>query len=278
MKGRRMLTVGLAVLAILAGVAVVAVSGPAAVYVSRAQVTNEAPPEDVVSDFYAWYLGSIDLKAGRNPLVDRAYRSSGFLSEDFVARVDALLDSFQHGGYDPFLLAQDVPESVEVGEAVVSGDTAQVPMETSFEGHRFLVALKRIDGAWKIDDVDQMPDAIVESFYNRYLAYVDNNGGPMQNPLVDGFYRDCPELSDAFVVEVDETLASFDKGGFDPILLAQDMPARIAVGEAEILGDEARVTLEMFWGGNPEPSERVVTLRRIDGDLAIVDIAFETEV
>jgi hypothetical protein len=240
-------------------------------------VTKEVLPEKVVTSFYEEYLGCIDLAAGRNPLVDRAYRSSEFLSEGFVAEVDELLDSFERGACDPFLLAQDVPESVAVGEAVVAGETAQVPVETSFEGHGFLVTLKRIDGVWKIDDVGQMPDVVVESFYSRYLATIDNDGGAMQNPLVDGFYRDCPELSEAFVVTVDEAVASFDRGAFDPILLAQDVPARIAVGEAELLGDGARVTVEMFWGGNPEPSERVVTLRRVDGSLKIVVIAPEAE-
>jgi hypothetical protein len=158
MKGRRILGVGLAVLVVLAGVAVVAVGGPAALYSARAQVTDDVGPEEVVAGFYDEYLGAIDLKAGRNPLVDRSYRSSDFLSEDFVAEVDELLDAFERGGYDPFLLAQDVPESVEVGEAVVSGETAQVLVETSFEGHAFLVTLKCIDGVWKIVEV-AFPDA-----------------------------------------------------------------------------------------------------------------------
>ncbi len=273
MRTRRILGLGLAVLAVLAGLAVVAVVGPANLYSARAEVTDDVLPEEVVASFYEGYLEAIDLQAGRNPLVDRAYRSSEFLSEDFVAEVDQLLDSFEHGGYDPFLLAQDVPESVEVGEAVVSGETAQVRVETSFEGHVFLVTLRRIDGVWMIDDVDQTPDVVVASFYNRYVGYIENDGGAMRNPLADGFYRDCPELSETFVAAVDEAVASFDKGAFDPILLAQDVPERVAVGEAELVGDGARVTVEMFWGGNTEPSERVVTLERIDGNWEIVDVA-----
>jgi hypothetical protein len=273
MKGKRILGVGLAVAVVVVGLAVLAVGGPAVLYSARAQVSEEGLTEQVVGGFYVGYLESIDLQAGHNPLSERAYRSSEFLSEDFVAEVDALLDSFEHGGYDPFLLAQDVPASVEVGEAVVAGETAQVPVETSFEGHAFLVTLKQVGGAWKIDDVDQMPDVVVASFYNRYLAHIDNDGGAMQNPLVDGFYRDCPELSDAFVAKVDEAIASFDKGGFDPILLAQDVPVKVEVAEAELLGDGARVTVEMFWGGNPTPDERLVTLERIDGCQRIVEVS-----
>jgi hypothetical protein len=275
MKGKAVLIVGLAVLVVAGGLVVLTLGGPSALYMARADVRSEAVPEEVVAGFYDWYLGTIDLQAGKNPLVDRSYRSSELLSEDFVAEVDALLDSFEHGGYDPFLLAQDVPDSVEVGEATVSGDTAHVVVETSFAGHTLLVTLKRIDGAWKIDGVGVTPDVIVESFYSRYLAYIRNDGGAMRNPLVDGFYRQCPELSEAFIAAVDETVASFDRGGADPILLAQDVPVEIAVGEAEIAGDEARVKVEMFWGGNPDPSEREVVLNQIDGRWQIVEVASE---
>lgn len=168
MKSRRILGVGLAVMAVAVGVAVVAVGGPAALYSARAQVTADVAPEEVVAGFYGWYLEAIDLQAGENPLVERSYRSSEFLSEAFVDEVDALLDSFHHGGYDPFLLAQDVPVEVAVGE-------------------------------W---------------------------------PSGTGL---------------------------------------------ELVGDEALVIVEMFWGGNPEPSERLVSLKRIDGDWKIVDVALQAE-
>jgi hypothetical protein len=273
MKGKVILGVGLAVVAVSV-LAILAVSGPAVLYRAQAQVTDEVLPEDVVTSFYEWYLGAIDLPAGQNPLAEGGYRSSEFLSADFVAEVDALLDSFEHGGYDPFLLAQDVPSEVEVGEAVVSGEIAQVVVETSFEGHALLVTLKRTEGAWKIDGVGPTPDLIVESFYNRYLAYIDKDSGAMRNPLVDRFYRECPELSEAFVAQVDEALASFDKGGCDPILLAQDVPVKVVVGDATLTDDGASVLVEMFWGGNPEPSERVVALSLIDGQWKITGVSF----
>jgi len=275
MKGRRILGAGLAALIMVGGLAVLAVSGPVLLYGAHAQVTDEAAPDEVVTGFYGWYLEAIDLQAGRNPLAERSYRSSEFLSHTFVVEVDALLDSFERGGYDPFLLAQDVPDSVEVVEVDVLGDTAHVQVETSFEGHGFLVTLKRADGAWRIDDVDHSPDTIVKSFYNRYLAYIENDGGAMRNPWVDGFYRDCPELSDSFVAAVDDALASFDKGGADPILLAQDVPVKVEVSEGELVNDEVRVTVEMFWGGNPEPSGREVVLKRIDRSWQVTDVRLD---
>jgi len=49
-------------------------------------------------------------------------------------------------------------------------------------------------------------------------------------------------VTEAFVTEIDETLASFDKGAFDPILMAQDVPERIDVGASDVAGDQATVT------------------------------------
>ncbi len=61
--------------------------------------------------------------------------------------------SFDRGGYDPFLCAQDIPDSVTVDEATISGDTASVAVHTSFAGHAFQVDLKLVDGQWKISDI-----------------------------------------------------------------------------------------------------------------------------
>jgi len=198
MKDKRVLGVGAVVMGSVVGMLVAALVGVGVskvLYGVRAQVKEEALPEDVVRGFYVWYLTSIDLQAGRNPLADRAYGSSELGSKDFVGDVDALLDSFGRGGYDPFLLAQDIPTGVKVGEAMVSGDSAYVRVETSFEDHALLVSLSRVDGAWRIDGVEQAPDGVVRSFYEGYLAFVANGGGTKRNPLVDGFYRDCPVLS-----------------------------------------------------------------------------------
>jgi hypothetical protein len=115
-----------------------------------------AGPEGVVEQFYREYLDYIgDRSSGefRNPLVDRAYRDSELLTPAFVASVDELLASFDRGGYDPFLCAQDIPESVSVSEVTVSGDEASVMVETSFPGHGFEVELAMVEGEWLISGV-----------------------------------------------------------------------------------------------------------------------------
>jgi len=114
---------------------------------------------------------------------------------------------------------------------------------------------------------------VVEDFYGWYLDYI-GQGEIRQNPLVDGAYREREDLTDAFIGDVDEALVQMAQGGFDPFLLAQDVPERIEIGEATVNGDAARVTVLMYWGGNPEPSERTVHLSRTDGAWKIAQVAF----
>jgi hypothetical protein len=123
------------------------------------------------------------------------------------------------------------------------------------------------------------PEQVTAEFYNWYLGYIRGDdeaasGMAMRNPLVDGAYRDCGYLTDGFVAEIDETLASFDKGAFDPILLAQDVPVRIDVGASDVTDDEAIVPVAMYWGGNPTLSERLVTLHKVDGAWQVAGVGF----
>ena len=117
------------------------------------------------------------------------------------------------------------------------------------------------------------PEDVVSTFYDWYLEYIDH-GGEMRNPLVDRAYRSRSELAPAFVSEVDEILATADKGAYDPILLAQDVPERIVVNRATVTGDTAQVKVEMFWSGNPTPSERTVTLSLAEGEWVMTGITF----
>jgi len=55
------------------------------------------------------------------------------------------------------------------------------------------------------------------------------------------------------------------------------VPVRVSVGEAEILADGAAVTMELFWAGNREASERVVTVERIEGAWRITDVDLPAE-
>lgn len=105
-------------------------------------------PEQVTQDFYAWYIGYAQ-KA--NPLVDKAYRNSDALTQDFVARLDEF--TAQPMMFDPLLCAQDAPDTVTTTATEVSGAAATVHVATSFAGHAFDVRLTQVGGAWKIAEV-----------------------------------------------------------------------------------------------------------------------------
>ena len=254
---------------------------------SATSEASAAAPEQVVESFYEWYLGY-----SGNPLVDGAYRSSEYLTGEFTQEVGEIVASFEKGGYDPFLCAQDVPESVSVGAADVAGDEASVILRevwnpgTEYEWtHDVEVALRMVDGAWKIagvscgapDPAAMSPEQVVQGFYDWYLGYIgDPASGEMRNPLVDGAYRSSEYLTGEFIQKVDEIVASFDdRGGYDPFLCAQDIPRSFAVDDAVVVGGEASVVVHEIWNPGTE-CESVhdveVTLRMVDGVWKIADV------
>jgi hypothetical protein len=218
-------------------------------------------PEEAVGAFYDWYLAYIGDRASdsfRNPVVDRAYRDSAHLTAGFVQAVDDLLVNWESDyGYfphDPFLCAQDIPTEIAVESVFYNGETANVLVSTSFADHTITLDVQEDEGAWFIDNITCADSAVgtTKAFYTWYLGYIGGQGGAdRRNPLVDGAYRENPYLTEAFVAQVDETLASFDKGGADPILMAQDIPQGFMVepGRTE---NEALVTF-MFFGEDGQP-------------------------
>lgn len=116
-------------------------------------------PKETVQAYYDWYLDYVGDRATgefRNAMVDGAYRASPYLSSEFIAEVDALIAGFEGGGYDPFLMAQDVPTDINVGEAMIAEGTATVPVTTSFAGHSFEVTLEQAtDGTWLITAINR---------------------------------------------------------------------------------------------------------------------------
>jgi hypothetical protein len=265
------------------------------------------PPEQVVEEFYRWHLGYPG-----NSLVDRAYHDSEYLAPSFVREVDELLNSSDKGGFDPFLLAQDMPEEITVEDAVIDNGVAMVLTHQKFGGNPNLrdvtVELAPIAERWKITaiymaeiapqtvmfsssarlelaeqlgvdpqelDVEPVgdgylvmlsPRGVVQAFYGWYLAYIGERGSDaMRNPLVDRAYRDSDYLADSLIQEVDDLLNSFDKGGFDPFLLAQDIPERIVVGEAVLSSDVATVEIYQHFAGNPDPRAIMAQLILVDG-------------
>ena len=123
---------------------------------AAAPKTAENTPDQVVAEFYADYLAYIGDPASddfHNPLVDRMYAERSDLTGEFITQIDELLASFDGAGYDPFLCAQAIPESMSTAEAAINGDDATVHVTTSFIDHSLEVDLVKRDGGWKINNI-----------------------------------------------------------------------------------------------------------------------------
>ncbi|MCZ7541999.1 MAG: YbjP/YqhG family protein [Anaerolineae bacterium] len=248
--------------ALIAGLVLVAAVGLGGdVPASSGQAQNsEAAPEAVVEAFYTWYLNYIGSGEDfRNPLVDRAYRASDLLSADFIAEMDEYFESVEFIPGDPFLCAQDVPQSFAVEEARMLDEEAEVVVRTSFEGHALTVLLSQEaeDAPWLIADIRcgevRTPEGVVKSFYNWYIGYNQWEGqGDKPHALMDGAYRENPLLAEAFVAELDEMVASPEGLWADPILCAQDIPWYVRVEEVQVAesGEEAEALLSSSFEGH----------------------------
>ncbi len=106
----------------------------------------DVPAEQVVQEFYDWYINFPG-----HPIVSGAYAEHPLVGEELVKAVEAQ----RQGGLiaDPILCAQDVPDRVTAGDAVVDGSNAKVHLTTSWEGHELDVELLVVGGEWKISKV-----------------------------------------------------------------------------------------------------------------------------
>lgn len=117
-------------------------------------ITCAFSPEGTAKGFYTWYLAYIGDPAKedfRNPLVDKAYRDSGFLTEKFIAELDALTANGISA--DPILMAQDIPHDFSADPGYEDG-TAIVHLQFGSETIRHVkVSMVQELGIWKIDGI-----------------------------------------------------------------------------------------------------------------------------
>lgn len=228
--------------------------------------TADMDPAEVAQAFYDWYLGFIgDRSSGtfHNPLAEGAYRANPLLSEAFVTRVDALLDSFEGGGYDPFLLAQDIPQDIYAQSAMQTGDLARVTVLRNWgrpQMDAIFAHLRKVDGAaslndvWLIDDVTpvelyeptaETPEGAVQMFYSWYTDAVRRR---FEDESVDADFHNSALLTEGFKQQIDELKAQaeeeFPEMGlhYDPFLCAQDVPYHVTPDRALIDGQTAALT------------------------------------
>lgn len=214
-------------------------------------------PEQVAQNYYDWYLETIGDRADgefRNPLVEKDYRESPLLTADFINRVDALLGAENKAAYDPFLLAQDIPQGMMAQAPVISGDEARVTVIRIWgppEMDAIFAHLKRVDGAWRIDDVTETalyepttatPEGTVQIFYQWHIDLVQQR---FEDDSIDVDYHQSDLLTDGFKQHLDEMYAEAAAEnpqmglGYDPLLCAQDVPYHVTPEPALIDGETA---------------------------------------
>jgi hypothetical protein len=90
-----------------------------------------------------------------NPMVDRIYAAHPLVTPRLIDRVDAIIASFDRGGYDPVLCAQDFPAAFRV-EAVSADDTTaavRVVQQFGEQTRAVDVSLRATNGIWQIDAI-----------------------------------------------------------------------------------------------------------------------------
>lgn len=114
-------------------------------YVTAHRELVEHTPIQVTEAFYTWYLAQ-----QQNPLSQKTYLDRTDLSASFKESVT------QQSGFDPFLCAQDKPESITVSNYLIQDDTATVETTQTFStGKRVVpVTLTRDNGKWLITMVE----------------------------------------------------------------------------------------------------------------------------
>ncbi len=192
-------------------------------------------PDEVVLEYYRWYQDSIGVEQGGDsgsPLQDRAYQQSQYLSNPFIKQIDRVLETNQFDGYDPILCSRDVPDEIRILGTFQIDNHAKVAVGSSIPGHFFTVETDKKWGQWKITGVTcgSSPAGLTNVFYTWYLGYLDrSDGGEFNNPLVDQAYQNSGMLSNDYIRMVNAALSSSTRGGFDPILRAQDIPTNFYV-------------------------------------------------
>lgn len=113
---------------------------------------SKADPKETVESFYNWYL-----QYEGNPLSSGAYKTSDYLTDNFKNNIDQLLSSFDKGGYDPIVLAQDLPSGITVGNVLLDNGSATVTVSLNFNGTQKNLDIKllKVGDIWQIDNVAQ---------------------------------------------------------------------------------------------------------------------------
>ncbi len=182
-------------------------------------------PQEATISFYRWYLGFANSPdPAQNPLANRIYAQSSYLTPGLVEAVDRFLISLDEQGFpalDPLLCAATPPREFTLAGSVQNGERTLVLVRTDLPRHGFTVHLEQAASTWSIADITcaAAPDGVATAFYVWYL-------GQETAPGTTGVYAESDYLSLALIERARQQIAA---GGPDPFTLAAEPPARFRV-------------------------------------------------
>jgi hypothetical protein len=214
-------------------------------------------PASIALQFFQAYTDAV--RSFQPTIGSPNFEAEKHLSRAYIQQLAEIRAGFDGFGFDPVLLAQDVPPYPwEVKEARIDGNQAVVvlhcgagKMETPFER---TVSLMQIDGQWLIvpdfvEDGAGSPGETVEAFYTWYLGYINAEIEP-RNPLADRAYRAAPYLDPTLIGRVDRMFDEEGFIGYDPFLCAQDIPSEVKVAAAYEHGARPMALVESSFPGH----------------------------
>jgi hypothetical protein len=146
-------------------------------YAFKNFIPDSRGPEKTVRDFYKEWT---DYEG--NPMMAGVHRGSVYLSSDYARKVDGIIDSFDGGGFDPVLCAQDIPERIDFISTEINGDNAVVTIEEFFSGNAKTVKISLVNSGkgWVISDIAcEKPlingDAALREHQNKVGGYIREN-------------------------------------------------------------------------------------------------------
>ncbi len=121
----------------------------------RTETKELLTPSQTVENFYSKWLSYSGEFPTRNPMADKIYRSSDYVTEKLVQRLDNNISAEETGNYDRVLCSQKIPEKIEFRESFVKEEEAEVIVTEDFWGQlrEITVSLKMTDGEWKMDRI-----------------------------------------------------------------------------------------------------------------------------
>jgi hypothetical protein len=152
--------------------------------------------EDTVKAFYQEW---VSYKG--NPIVDRIYQNSDYITKEYSQKLDQIIDSFTVAGFDPVLCAQDIPSDIYLGKVAKKGDTAVIALEEKFSGGYKIVeyVLEQEDNKWQIMDIvcnegqagensSNVASPAIQNLVGEYIRNNINNLSPQEAVLGGTFY------------------------------------------------------------------------------------------